>query len=510
MFQLSRRCRVQSKGFDNEKYLAAQTAFILERIDRIGGRLYLEFGGKLVHDFHAARVLPGYDPDVKMRLLERLADGAEILLCIYAGDIERRRIRGDFGITYDTDALRLIDELRGHGLVVRGVVVTRFDDQPSATGFINRLERRSVQVFIHRATRGYPTDVELIASEQGYGMNPMIPCGKPLVIVTGPGPGSGKLGTCLSQLYHEHRHGVEAGFAKFETFPVWNLPLEHPVNAAYEAATADLGDFNLIDPFHLEADGTIAINYNRDVEAFPVLRKLLERITGAASLYRSPTEMGVNRIADGITDDDSVRTAAKDEIIRRYFRSKCEYATGIAEAESVRRIEGLMSRYDIEPEHRAVVPPARETARLRAEETSAEATGAALELPDGSVVTGHDSALMHAPAALVINAVKRLAGLPKDLHLLAPGTIASIANLKLMVTGASACSLGLEEMLIALSVSATTNPVAEFAMRELHRLRGCEAHLSHIPAPSDGAGLRKLGINFTSDPLFASGNLAAD
>jgi uncharacterized protein (UPF0371 family) len=510
MFVLSRGWEVQKAGFDNDRYLQAQTDSILARIDRIGGRLYLEFGGKLVHDFHAARVLPGYDPDVKLRLLERLGDRAEILLCIYAGDIERRRIRGDFGVTYDTDALRLIDELRRHDLKVMGVVVTRFQDQPAAVSFMNGLERRGVSVFVHSPTRGYPSDIELIASESGYGCNPMIPCERQLVIVTGPGPGSGKLATCLSQLYHEHRKGIEAGYAKFETFPVWNLPLEHPVNAAYEAATADIGDFNLIDPFHLESTGTVSINYNRDVEAFPLLKKLLERITGTASLYSSPTDMGVNRIADGITDDAAVRSAALEEMIRRFFRYRCEYATGIAEPESVRKIESLMSRYDIAPEQRRVVIPAREAALNAVADAAIEGSGAALELPDGSMITGHNSSLMHAPAALVINAAKALAGIPREMHLLSPGTIASIANLKMRVMGASTCSLDLEEVLIALSVSATNNPAAEFAMRELVRLRGCEAHLSHIPSPGDSTGLRKLGVNFTSDPRFASGNLAAE
>jgi uncharacterized protein (UPF0371 family) len=312
------------KGFDNEHYIREQTAKIVERVQQYDNKLYLEFGGKLLYDFHAARVLPGYDANVKMRLIRELKDKADILLCIYAGDIERKKIRADFGITYDSDALKLIDDLRGWDIDVLGVVITRYDDQPAAKLFKNKLERRNIKVFTHRFTKGYPTDVEAIVSDEGYGANTYIETEKPLVIVTGPGPGSGKLATCLSQLYHEHRRGIKAGYAKFETFPIWNLPLRHPVNVAYEAATADIRDFNLIDPFHLEAYGEAAVNYNRDVEVFPVVKRILGKITGGESFYRSPTDMGVNRAGFAITNDEVTREAAKQEVLRRYFRYRCE------------------------------------------------------------------------------------------------------------------------------------------------------------------------------------------
>ncbi|MBM3284595.1 MAG: DUF1846 family protein, partial [Candidatus Aminicenantes bacterium] len=339
----------QKTGFDNERYLAEQTGAILERVKKFHNRLYLEFGGKLLYDYHAARVLPGFDPNVKMRLLQKLKEQADVLLCIYAGDIEKRKLRADFGITYDVDALKLIDDLADWGIEVLGVVITRFDNQASARVFKNKLERRGIRVYTHRYTRGYPTDVDLIVSDEGYGSNEYIETEKPLVIVTGPGPGSGKLATCLSQLYHDYRLGLRAGYAKFETFPIWNLPLKHPVNIAYEAATADIGDFNLLDPFHLEAYGVSAVNYNRDVEIFPVLKRILEKITGESSCYKSPTEMGVNCAGLAITDDAAVREAARQEIIRRYFRYRCEYVMGFVDRETVERAELLMKELGIKP-----------------------------------------------------------------------------------------------------------------------------------------------------------------
>ena len=341
---------IRTIGFDNEKYIEEQTKEILERAQRFDNKLYLEFGGKLLYDYHAARVLPGYDPNVKMRLIRELKDKADILLCIYAGDIERKKIRADFGITYDSDAMKLIDDLRSWNIDVLGVVITRFDHQPSATLFKNKLERRNIRVFTHYFTKGYPTDVDLIVSDEGYGVNEYIPTEKPLVIVTGPGPGSGKMATCLSQLYHDHHRGIKSGYAKFETFPIWNIPLKHPVNVAYEAATADIRDFNLIDPFHIEAYGKAAVNYNRDVEVFPVLKRILEKITGGESFYRSPTDMGVNRAGFAITNDNVTMEAAKQEIIRRYFRYRCEYVMGFTDKETVQRVElfaeGLPSETD--------------------------------------------------------------------------------------------------------------------------------------------------------------------
>jgi len=497
-------------GFDPDLYLREQTAAIVDRARRFGNKLYLEFGGKLVADFHAARTLPGYDPNAKVRLLQELRDQVEILLCIHAGDIERKKLRADFGITYDADALRLIDDLRDRGLEVTAVVITRFHGQPAAVQFKNRLERRGLRTYTHAATPGYPTDVDTIASERGYGANPHIETTRPVVVVTAPGPGSGKMATCLSQLYHDHRRGVQSGYAKFETFPIWNLPLKHPVNVAYEAATADLGDVNLIDPFHLEATGGRAVNYNRDVEIFPVLQRILERVTGAASPYRSPTEMGVNRAGFAIVDDGIVRAAAVQEVIRRLFRYQCEYALGSVEHATVERAELLVKELGAKPEDRRVVPPAREAAdRARASGLGHEGIccGAAIALPGGRIVTGRNSPLMHAASSLVLNAAKMLAGLPDPLHLLSPGVIESIGAMKRGVFRRRTVSLNVEETLIALAVSATGNPAAQLAMEKLSELRGCEVHLTHIPAPGDEAGLRRIGVNLTSDPAFPSRDL---
>jgi uncharacterized protein (UPF0371 family) len=503
------RQSVTPVGFDNERYLEEQTRAILERVGLFGRKLYLEFGGKLLYDHHAARVLPGFDPNVKVRLLQQLKDRAEIVLCIYAGDIERKKVRADFGITYDADARKLIDDLRERDLVVRAVVITRFEGQPAAAAFKQRLEQRGVRVHTHAATRGYPTDVDLIVSDQGYGANTFIETDKPLVVVTGPGPGSGKLATCLSQLYHEHRRGVDAGYAKFETFPIWDLPLKHPVNVAYEAATADLRDVNMIDSFHLEAYGQTAVNYNRDVEAFPLLSRILAKIQGGEPPYRSPTDMGVNRAAVGIVDDEAVRAAAVQEVIRRYFRYACEYALGLAGKETVQRAELLMRDLGARPEDRAVVEPARQTA-ARAEAAGKGhqgiSCGAAMVLRDGQLVTGRNSPVMHAASSLLLNALKQLAGLPDAIPLLAPSILESIARLKSRL-GQRSASLDLEETLIALGISATTNPAAQLGIEKLVELRGCEAHMTHIPTPGDEAGLRRLGVNLTSDPSFSSKSL---
>ncbi|MBW2589173.1 MAG: DUF1846 family protein, partial [Deltaproteobacteria bacterium] len=381
-------------AFDNDKYITEQTSEILERVDKFGDRLYLEFGGKLLYDYHAARVLPGYDPNIKMRLLQKLIDKADILLCIYAGDIERKKIRADFGITYDSDALKLIDDLRGWGIHVLGVIITRFDGQPSAKLFKNKLERRNIKVYTHQYTKGYPTNIDLIVSDEGYGANEYIETEKPLVIVTGPGPGSGKLATCLSQVYHDYRRGIKSGYAKFETFPVWNLSIKHPVNIAYEAATADIKDFNLIDPFHLEAYNKRAVNYNRDVEVFPVLERILKKISGGESFYQSPTDMGVNRAGFAIMDDARVREAAKQEVIRRYFRYRCEYVMGLTNKETVQRVELFIKDFNLSPEDRSVVEPARRAA-FEAQERNKGSEGiycgASIELKDGTIVTGSNS-----------------------------------------------------------------------------------------------------------------------
>ncbi|MFH1224001.1 MAG: DUF1846 domain-containing protein [Pseudomonadota bacterium] len=497
-------------GFDNEKYLKEQTDAILERVSRFDNKLYLEFGGKLLFDYHAARILPGFDPNVKMMLLQKLKDKADIILCIYAGDIERRKIRADFGITYDVDALKLIDDLKDRGIDIAAVVITRFDNQPAATIFKNKLERQNIRVYTHRYTKGYPTDVDLVVSDQGYGANDYIETKKPLVVVTGPGPGSGKLATCLSQYYHDHKRGIKSGYAKFETFPIWNIPLKHPVNVAYEAATADLADFNLIDPFHLEAYGKAAINYNRDVETFPVLKRILERIEGGKAMYQSPTDMGVNRAGFGIIDDAVVREASKQEIIRRYFRYSCEYVMGMVNKETVQRVELLMEEMAIKPENRVVVKAAREAAQENENKNKGHEgvyCGAALELNNGTIITGKNSPLIHATSSVILNAIKVLAGIPDKIHLLSPQVISSISNLKTDVFGAKAVSLNLSETLIALSMSAATNPSVQEAIEKLKELRDCEMHMTHIPTPGDEAGLRKLGINLTTDPNFSMSNL---
>jgi len=497
-------------GFDNDKYLQEQSDAILQRVHRFDNKLYLEFGGKLLFDYHAARVLPGFDPNVKMRLLTKLKEKAEILLCIHAGAIERKKMRADFGITYDVDAMKLIDDFREWGIELRGVVITRFEGQSGAVQFRNKLERRGVAVYTHRPTLGYPTEVDRIVSAEGYGANPYIETQKPLVVVTGPGPGSGKLATCLSQIFHDHLHGIHSGYAKFETFPIWNLPLMHPVNVAYEAATADLHDVNMIDPFHLEACGHTAINYNRDVEAFPVLHKILQRITGKEPIYRSPTEMGVNRAGSGIVNDDVVQAASRAEVIRRYFRYSSEYLMGLADEGTVQRVERLMEVLRIKPEDRTVVAPARRAADEAQRQGKGHAgvyCGAAIELQGGRIVTGANSPLMHAASALVINAVKQLAGVPHEIHLLAPSIIESVAKMKKDILGQNAVSLDVQETLFALGISVTANPMAQLCVEKLKQLRGCDVHITHVPTPGDEIGLRRLGVHLTSDPSFATKNL---
>jgi len=502
------------KAFDNDKYIAEQASYIRERMKRFEGRLYLEFGGKLLADFHAARVLPGYDPNVKIRLLKELERDAEIVLCIHAGAIEHRKIRADYGITYDADAMRLIDDLGEWGLSVSAVVITRWEGQPAAKAFRTKLENRGVAVYVHEPTKGYPTDVERIVSEEGYGANPRIAITKPLVVVTGPGPGSGKMATCLSQVYHDRLIGDRAMYAKFETFPIWSLPLKHPVNIAYEAATLDLRDFNLIDPFHLEATGEVAVNYNRDVESFPILKGILDRITGEPEAYRSPTEMGVNRAGFAIVDDEAAREAARQEVVRRYLRCAAEYMMGLADKASLDKADLLLKELGIGPEYRPVVPAARAAAddardghAVDPKGGDAAFCGAALQLPSGEIVTGKNSAMLHAATAAVLNGVKRLAGLPDGILLLSPLVIESVASLKRELLGRKNASLDVDEALIALSISATLTPMVQACVDRLHELRGCQMHLSHIPTPGDEAGLRKLGVNLTSDPVYASKRL---
>lgn len=497
-------------GFDNEKYLEEQSKNILDRSEQFGNKLYLEFGGKLLYDYHASRILPGFDPNVKMRLLKRLEDKIEVILCIYAGDIERRKMRADFGITYDTDTLKLIDDIRDWGIQVSAVVVTRYDGQPVVDQFMNKLIRRNIDVYTHYPIKGYPTNIDLIVSDEGYGANPYIKTSKPIVVITGPGPGSGKMATCLSQVYHEYVKGLDAGYAKFETFPIWNIPLKHPVNLAYESATADLGDFNQVDPFHLEEYDTIAINYNRDIEVFPVVKKIMLRIMGNKLVYKSPTDMGVNMAGFAIINDEIVREAAKQEMIRRFFRYKCEYAMGVANKKTVQRAELLMKELNLRPSDRKVVKHARDASRAAEEKGKGNEgvfAGAAIEIEEGKIITGNNSSLMHCASSCILNAIKDLAGIPHNIHLLSPNILQSISNLKQEFFNQKQLSLNLEETLIALSISADFNPSAKVAMEKLKALNGCEMHSTHIPTPGDEAGLRRLGLNITSDSNFSSNRL---
>lgn len=495
-------------GFDHKKYLEEQSKYILERVNNYD-KLYLEFGGKLMFDMHAKRVLPGFDENAKIKLLQKLKENAEIIICVYAGDIERNKIRGDFGITYDMDVLRLIDDLRAYGLDVNSVVITRYEGQPSTTVFINKLERRGIKVYKHEATKGYPTDVDTIVSDEGYGKNPYIETTKPIVVVTAPGPGSGKLATCLSQLYHEHKRGNVAGYSKFETLPVWNVPLKHPLNIAYEAATVDLKDVNMIDPFHMEAYGKMAVNYNRDVETFPVLKRIIEKITGEESVYQSPTDMGVNRVGFGITDDEVVKEASRQEIIRRYFKTSCEYKKGYVDKETFQRSKLIMEELNLKENNRIVVEPARVYAKELNEnsEKSELCTVTALELEDGTILTGKSSELMDASAAVIINAIKYLAGIADGIYLLSPVVLEPIQKLKEKTFGDKRTALSGEEILIALSICAATNPMAEVAMSKLPLLKGCQAHSTTILSSNDEQTFRKLGIDITCDAEYQSESL---
>ena len=493
-------------GFDHEKYLEEQSKYILERVNNYD-KLYLEFGGKLLFDLHAKRVLPGFDENAKIKLLHKLKENVEVVICVYAGDIERNKIRGDFGITYDMDVLRLIDDLRSYDLEVNSVVITRYDDQPSTTVFINKLERRGIKVYKHRATKGYPTDVDTIVSEEGYGKNPYIETSKPIVVVTAPGPGSGKLATCLSQLYHENKRGNVAGYSKFETFPVWNVPLKHPLNIAYEAATVDLKDVNMIDYFHLEAYGETAVNYNRDLETFPVLKRIIEKITGKESVYKSPTDMGVNRVGFGIVDDEVVKEASKQEIIRRYFKTGCEYKKGYVDKDTFEHSKLIMDQVNLKEEDRKVVLPARERAAKLKEENSSICTAVAIELNDGTILTGKGSELLDASAAALLNSIKYLANIADDMHLISPVILEPILDLKTKTLANQKVSLNCEEVLIALSISAATNPTAQVAMEKLSMLKNCQAHSTTILPTSDEQTLRKLGIDVTCDAEYASESL---
>ncbi|MDD6435521.1 MAG: DUF1846 domain-containing protein [Clostridiales bacterium] len=487
-------------GFSNEKYLKMQSEHIRERIQTFGGKLYLEFGGKLFDDFHASRVLPGFEPDSKLRMLMELRDQAEIVIVISAEAIERNKMRGDLGITYDNDVLRLMECFQERGLYVGSVVITKYAGQGNADAFKKRLERLGIKVYIHYMIEGYPTNISHIVSDEGYGKNDYVETSKPLVVVTAPGPGSGKMAVCLSQLYNEQKHGVRAGYAKFETFPIWNIPLKHPVNLAYEAATADLRDVNMIDPFHLEAYGVTTVNYNRDIEIFPVLKAMFERIYGE-SPYKSPTDMGVNMAGNCIIDDEACREASLQEIIRRYYNAVDGLARGTRQEEEVFKLKLLMNEAKISIADRKVVG----VANALAENTGAPA--ASIELPDGSIITGKTSPLLGATAAMLINALKVIAGVDHEIDVIAPEAIDPIQKLKTGYLGSRNPRLHTDEVLIALSISSVYNENAEKALEALPGLRGCQCHTSVLLSEVDIKIMAKLGIQLTCEPRFENNRL---
>ena len=487
-------------GFDNDEYIRLQSQNIRNRIAMFGDKLYMEFGGKLFDDFHASRVLPGFAPDAKVKMLLELKDDAEIVIAINADAIEKNKRRGDLGITYDLDTLRLIDAFRGIGLYVGSVVITRFTGQPSAVAFENRLKSLGIKTYRHYPIADYPTNIQLIVSDEGFGKNDYIETTRKLVVVTAPGPGSGKMATCLSQLYHEHKRGITAGYAKFETFPIWSIPLKHPVNVAYEAATADLNDVNMIDPFHLDAYGKTAVNYNRDIEIFPVLNAMMEEILGE-SPYKSPTDMGVNMAGFAICDDEACKEAAKGEIIRRYYTALGNVRQGLSEPSEVTKIELLMNQLKLTVADRPVVKAAND----KSEATGGPAT--AIELPDGRIITGKTSSLLGASSSMLLNALKELAGIPDDLDLLSPTIIEPVQKMKTQILGNHNPRLHLDEVLIALSICAATNDLAKKALNSIGKLKGLEAHSTVILARVDEQTFRKLGINLTCEPKYQTKKL---
>lgn len=488
-------------GFDNEEYIKKQSEQIAQRISEFGGKLYLEFGGKLFDDYHASRVLPGFKPDSKLQMLKNISKDVEIVIVISSCDIENMKIRRDIGISYDNDVLRLIDAFREFGLYVGSVVISKYKDQPAAAKFRERLESLGIKTYLHYPIAGYPYDVNYVVSEEGLGSNEYIETERPLVVVTAPGPGSGKMATCLSQLYHENERGIKAGYAKFETFPIWNIPLKHPLNLAYEAATADLDDVNMIDPYHLEAYGEKAVNYNRDVEVFPVLNAIFERIKGE-SPYKSPTDMGVNMVGNCIIDDEIVSNASRQEIVRRYFAALCDQRYGKIKPSVVGKIEVLMKQADAALDDRKSV----KAAINRSIETDNQ-PAVAIELNDGTIVTGKTTKLLGAASAALLNAVKALAKLPKETMMIAPETIEPIQKLKVNTLGNHNPRLHTDEALIALAISASTDPVAKKAMEQLEKLRGCQAHSTVILSPVDNDVFRKLGIDLTSEPQHTTKKL---
>ncbi len=486
--------------FDNELYLKLQSENINKRIKKFNNKLYLELGGKIFDDLHAARVLPGFDPNIKIKLLQKMKDKVEIVLCISANDIEKNRIRADLGLNYADEVLRLVDNMRELNLYVSSFVITLFKGQSSAQKFAQKLEQRGEKVYFHHYTKGYPNDVETIVSDEGYGANPYIETTRPLVVVTAPGPSSGKLATCLSQLYHEYKRGVKAGYAKYETFPVWNLPLKHPVNIAYEAATADLNDVNQIDPFHFNAYGTLAINYNRDIAVFPILQNILHKITGK-EIYKSPTDMGVNMLKDAITDDKLAQLSAKKEILRRYYRAECDYKKGQITFDNLERNKSLVSEVGVKDDIFKVIGVARQTAKDYGYPT------VALELPDGKVVTGKSKKVITASGAVVLNALRTLAGLGDDYDIITDDILLPIVSYRTNILKSHCTLLTVDDILVALSICSAKNEKAKKALDCLPQLHGCEAHATYILPTSEETTLKKLGINITCDPVFTSNNL---
>lgn len=490
-------------GFDNDLYIKLQSEKIIERIKMFNNKLYLEFGGKLFDDFHASRVLPGFDPNIKTKLLVKLKDKAEIIFCISANDIEKNKIRADLGLSYDNEMLRIIDNLRELGLYVSSIIITLYKGQSSATKFAQKLEQRGEKVYFHRYTKGYPSEVDTIVSDEGYGANPYIETTRPLVIVTAPGPSSGKLATCLSQLYHDYKHGIKAGYAKFETFPVWNLQLQHPVNIAYESATADLKDINQIDPYHFNEYGVLAVNYNRDIEVFPILKNILKKITGQ-SIYKSPTDMGVNMVASAIVDEPLVEESAKKEIVRRYIKAECDYKKGQASFETVERTKYLMAELGLTTDFLPVVVSSKDISR------KCGYPCVALQLPNGEMVSGKNKKIVSASGAVVLNAIRALSNMDDDFDIISDDILMPIIKLRTQYLHSKSNVLTLDDVLIALAISSNSNPKAKKALKKLSELNGCDAHCTYILSNAEEQSLKKLGINITCEPVFLNNNLYED
>ena len=484
------------KGFDSELYMKRQKEEILKRISRFSGKLYLEFGGKLFDDFHAARVLPGFVPDAKIKLLQSLKDQTEIVFCISAENIEATKIRADLGISYDMEVMQKIEDISSMGIAVNSVVITKYEGQQAADVFARKLNARGIKYYFHKPIPGYPNDVDFIVSDKGYGANPYVVTTKPLVVVTAPGPGSGKLATCLSQVYHEHKAGMQSGYGKYETFPIWNLPLKHPVNLAYEAATADLQDVNMIDPYHLEAYGITTVNYNRDVEAFPIVHKILTKITNDPKFYCSPTDMGVNMAGYAIIDDEACKEASAQEIIRRYYKGLVDFRQGNEKKDTVDKLENIMQQMSLDKNMRSTVLPALN----KAKKTGVAA--AAVELPDGTIITGKASKLMSATSSAILNSIKTLAGIPDETLLISPDILEPVLDMKINLLGSRSSILKLDDVLTALYICAAHDETAKKAVLQLPKLRGCEIHNTTIIYTGDAGTLRKLGLNATSEPVF--------